>query len=101
MSAPTIGSPANARALLSAFGEDIALADGSVIQAIVKREKTVTYTGAEAIQKIHTVLYVPAAFLGTLAQEEFVEVRGERAYIPALIERGSGWVSAALSSSPP
>lgn len=101
MSAPTIASPANARALLSAFGENVSLEDGSTIQAIVRREQSVTYNGVEAVRKIHTVLHVPAVFQGSFAQSQFVTVRGQRAYVPALVERGSGWVSAALSASPP
>ena len=100
MSAPTIGDAPNAKALLSAFGEDITLQDGSVIQAIVRRERAYTYNGVEAIERIHTVLHVPIVFLGTLAQGQFVTVRSERAYVPALVDRGSGWKSAALSVSP-
>ena len=92
--------PANVRTFLSAFGEDVELADASTIQGIYKtRQRVVTYDGTLAVERTHHVLWIPESLQGTLAQGQHVTVRGARFYIAATPEIRSGWLECVLTES--
>ena len=96
---PSISSEPNARTLLSAFGQAVTLQDGSVIEAIVRQRRAVTYNGTEAREVTHTVMSVAVVAMGTFGQGQAVTVAGERSYAPAVVDVGDGWVQAALSAT--
>ena len=101
MPKPSFASRRNSLTLLSAFGQPVTLQDGSVISAIVRSRRLLTYGNGESVERRHTVLSVPRMLAGTLAQHQFVTVNGERLYVASVVEDGlDGWLVAALSESP-
>ena len=92
------GDLANARTLLSAFGEPVGLQDSSEISGIYTVRKEIAYDSSEAVERTHYSLAVPVILAGTFGQGQDVRIRGLSHYVVGVLDAGDGWLEAALGT---
>ena len=104
---PSTGSAANAATLLSAFGEDVTLQDGSVIQGVFRfgDEPFWDPVRLEGRQRESFALYVPTDQRGTLEAgtrdtDRTCTLRGVTYFVRSLSHDSDGWSRAVLTKTP-
>lgn len=100
MPGPSTGTLVNAQAFLSAFGEDVVLADGSVVQGIFSFPDDFEWNpeGGRADIDSRYTLDIPVVLAGTLAVEQAVAIRGRGYFVRALASDEDGWYLAILET---
>ena len=89
---PNTGNAFHAKAFLAAYGEDVTLPDGSVIQGVFRsRTDNVDLGALDAQVREYDYLSVPTISMGTLAEKQTITVRGRRFYVVNFDEDSQGW----------